>query len=314
MSTTRSPGSRRFLLVGFALFAGATQALAQTQTGAIRGTVTDRATGMPISAARVQVVGRENAAANTDDRGTYLIRNLPPGQQGVRVTRLGYRPEVQQATITGTDTVTVNFGLGQSAVELQQVVVTGTGGAVEKRKIGASLGTVDVAQQQELMPSTSFSQVLAAKVTGVRSTMTGGGVGSGQDLRIRGMASFSPTSAPSSTSTAYGSIRAARSGRSAASPAARLPAARRRIASAISIRMTSSGSRSSRARPRPRSTVPRPPTASSRSSPRRVAAKAAHSGASASAPASTGSARISQPRPSRASPAPRDSGRRMPTT
>ena len=170
MITTRSPGSWSSLLAGLAMVAWAGPALAQT--GAVRGTVTDRATGMPISAARVQIVGRENAVANTDDRGVYLIRNLPVGQQSVRVTRLGYRPETQQATLAGNDTVTVNFALGQSAVELQQVVVTGTGGAVEKRKIGASLGTVDVAQQTEMMPSTSFQQVLAAKVSGVRSTMT----------------------------------------------------------------------------------------------------------------------------------------------
>jgi TonB-dependent SusC/RagA subfamily outer membrane receptor len=194
MITTRSPGSWSSLLAGLAMVAWAGPALAQT--GAVRGTVTDRATGMPISAARVQIVGRENAVANTDDRGVYLIRNLPVGQQTVRVTRLGYRPETQQAALAGNDTVMVNFTLGQSAVELQQVVVTGTGGAVEKRKIGASLGTVDVAQQTELMPSTSFQQVLAAKVSGVRSTMTGGGVGSGQDLRIRGMASFSLNQRP----------------------------------------------------------------------------------------------------------------------
>lgn len=196
MITTRSPGSWRFLLA-VVVAAAATPALAHgQQTGAVRGTVTDRASGMPISAARVQVVGRENAVANTGDDGTFLIRNIPLGQHSVRVTRLGYRPEAQTANITASDTATLNFTLGQSAVELQQVVVTGTGGAVEKRKIGASLGTVDVAAQQELMPTTSFSQVLAAKVTGVRSTMTGGGVGSGQDLRIRGMASFSLNQRP----------------------------------------------------------------------------------------------------------------------
>ena len=65
-------------------------------------------------------------------------------------------------------------------VELQQVVVTGTGGAVEKRKIGASIGSMDVAAQQEIMPVTNFSSVLANKVTGVRSVGVGGGVGGGR--------------------------------------------------------------------------------------------------------------------------------------
>ncbi len=193
MHSNRSPGRRHSLLVALALF-GSVEAIAQT--GGISGTVTDRATGLPISAARVQVVGQQNLGANTDDRGRYLLRGIPAGAQSVRVTRIGYRPEAQSVTIPANDTVTVNFTIGQSAVELQQVVVTGTGGATEKRKVGASLGTVDMAAQQELMPSVNFSQVLANKVTGVRSVGVGGGVGSGQDLRIRGIASFSLSQRP----------------------------------------------------------------------------------------------------------------------
>lgn len=191
MSTTRSTGRWRWLLSALVL---ASSPLA-AQNGGVTGTVTDRSTGMPIATARVQVVGLQNAAASTDDRGRYLIRGIPAGQQTLRVTRIGYRPETQTATI-GSDTSTVNFTLTQSAVELQQVVVTGTGGATEKRQVGASLGTVNVAQMQEVMPTVNFSQVLANKVAGVRSVGVGGGVGGGQDLRIRGIASFSLNQRP----------------------------------------------------------------------------------------------------------------------
>ena len=194
MNSTRSPGLWRSLLAGLAVLAGAQQAAAQT--GGISGTVTDRASGLPVSAARVQVVGNQNLAANSDDRGRYLIRNIPAGAHSVRVTRIGYRPEVQAVTIPASDTVVVNISLSQSAVELQQVVVTGTGGATEKRTVGASIGSVDVGQLQELMPTVNFSQVLANKVAGVRSVGVGGGVGGGQDLRIRGIASFSLNQRP----------------------------------------------------------------------------------------------------------------------
>ncbi|MEW5918136.1 MAG: TonB-dependent receptor, partial [Gemmatimonadota bacterium] len=67
---------------------------------------------------------------------------------------------------------------------------TGTGCAVEKTKIGSSLGQVDLESMQTTIPTTNFSNVLSSKVTGVRSVGVGGGVGSGQDLRIRGIASF----------------------------------------------------------------------------------------------------------------------------
>ena len=144
----------RLALTGLMVF-GAQAASAQT--GGLSGSVTDRASGIPISAARIQIVGMQNAAANTDDAGRYLIRNIPAGAHTVRVTRIGYRPETGQATIAANDTTTLNFQIAQSAVELQQVVVTGTGGAVEKRKVGASIGSLDVTQQQEVMPVTNFT-------------------------------------------------------------------------------------------------------------------------------------------------------------
>jgi len=165
-------------------------------TGMLTGRVTDRASGAPVSGARVQIVGEAALGANSDDAGHFFVRGIPVGARTARVTRIGFRPEVQQVTIVANDSVTVNFAIAASAVELQQVVVTGTGGAVEKRKIGASLGTMDVAAQQDMMPVQNFTQVLSNKVTGVRSVGVGGGVGGGQDLRIRGIASFSLNQRP----------------------------------------------------------------------------------------------------------------------
>ena len=197
MHSTRSPGigtTRRWLL---ALAIGMIPGLAQAQgTGMIQGTVTDRASGAPINGARIQVVGDAAAGANTDDAGRYFVRGAQVGSRSVRVTRIGFRPEVKTVMIAANDTVRVDFAIAQSAIELEQVVVTGTGGAVEKRKIGASIGSMDVAAQQDIMPVNNFSNVLANKVTGVRSVGVGGGVGGGQDLRIRGIASFSLNQRP----------------------------------------------------------------------------------------------------------------------
>ncbi|MGQ0765465.1 MAG: TonB-dependent receptor domain-containing protein [Gemmatimonadota bacterium] len=197
MSTSRSRVATfgyRSLLAGALIIASAAEAAGQT--GGITGAVTDRASGLPVAAARIQVVGNQTAVAATDERGRYLLRNLPPGAVTLRVTRIGYRPTTQAATIPTTDTITVNIQLSQSAVELQQVVVTGTGGATERVKIGASIGSVDVENLRDQMPTLNFSQVLAAKVTGVRSVGVGGGVGGGQDLRIRGISSFSLNQRP----------------------------------------------------------------------------------------------------------------------
>jgi len=188
----RIPLSRLWLAAG--LTAGLAPA-AHAQSGTVIATVTDRATAQPLEAARVQV-GTSQMGGATDLGGRVVIRGVPAGPQTLRFIRIGYRPESRSVNIVAGDTTRVSMALGASAVELSQVVVTGTGGAVERRKVGASLASVDVAQLTEQVPTVSVQSLLSSKVAGLRSTSVGGGVGSGQDLRVRGISSFTLNQRP----------------------------------------------------------------------------------------------------------------------
>ncbi len=157
-------------------------------TGIVVGTVTDRGTGQPLQGASVLINGTQ-LGATTDGRGHYLIRGAT-GEVTVRVQRIGFRPGTKVVQVPAGDSVTADFQLTVSAVELNQVVTTGTGGAVEKRELGAPLAIVDVAQIQAVKPSTDITQVLEGQVAGLRSVSVGGGVGGAMDLRIRGVSSF----------------------------------------------------------------------------------------------------------------------------
>jgi TonB-dependent SusC/RagA subfamily outer membrane receptor len=181
------------LAVGCLLLVLSPHAVA-AQMGIVVGTVTDRGTGQPVEGARAQV-GTFTAAA-TDARGRFILRAVPVGTQAIRVTRIGYRPAVSTATVPAGDTVRVSFDMTISAIELDQVVVTGTGGAVEKRRIGTSMGNLNMTQLQEQLPITDLGQALSAKIPGLRSVSVGGGAGASKDLRIRGIASFSLNQRP----------------------------------------------------------------------------------------------------------------------
>lgn len=170
-------------------------AAAGAQSGTVVGTVTDRATGQPLDAARAQVVG-SNAGAASDARGRFLLRNIAPGTYSIRVARIGFRPEVASVSVVAGDSARVSFALSASAVELEQVVVTGTGGAVEKKELGAPIGIVDVNKVQGLAPVPDIGAVLMAQVPGLRSIDNGGGAGAAKDLRIRGLGSFSLSQRP----------------------------------------------------------------------------------------------------------------------
>ncbi|HVZ77542.1 MAG TPA: TonB-dependent receptor [Gemmatimonadaceae bacterium] len=169
-------------------------ATAQAQQGVIQGTVRDRGSQQPIEGAVISIPGTR-LGGSTDGRGHYVVRGAS-GTVTVHVQRIGYRPMDRSVTVPGEGSVTADFDLSISAVELNQVVTTGTGGAVAKRELGAPLATVDVAQIQEVKPSNDMTSVLEGQVAGLRSVSVGGGVGGAMDLRIRGASSFSLNQRP----------------------------------------------------------------------------------------------------------------------
>jgi len=108
----------------FVLMTWATVA-AQGTTGKIQGRVTDSRTGAPIPAAQVSVEGTTLGNITNDD-GYYFINEVPAGLHNVRAQSIGFRPVVvrEQRVLAG-QTLTLNFQLEQSAVELEALVVTG---------------------------------------------------------------------------------------------------------------------------------------------------------------------------------------------
>ena len=64
----------------------------------------------------------------TGERG-YVITGVPAGRQVVRARALGFAPVEKSITIGAGETVTLDFMVTQSALTLNEVVVTGTAGA-----------------------------------------------------------------------------------------------------------------------------------------------------------------------------------------
>ena len=176
-------------------FTAAPLTAAQAQGGSVVGTVTDRTTKAPLEGTLVTIAGTRLGAV-TDGRGHFVIRGVTPGTASVLVRRIGYRQGTASVQVAAGETATADFVLDVSAVELNQVVTTGTGGAVEKRELGAPIAIVDVSQIQANKPSDDMTQLLEGQVAGLRSVSVGGGVGGAMDLRIRGTSSFTLNQRP----------------------------------------------------------------------------------------------------------------------
>ena len=165
---------------------------AQAQ-GSVRGKVTSASSNAPLGNAQVFVVGTTLGGVSGAD-GSYSILAVPPGAHVVRVRLIGYAPTEKSVTVTAGTVTTLDFALTQSAVSLDEVVVTGTGGSARKREVGNSIGQIKVADAPEV--TTNLSNMLSGRIAGVTVGGNVGNSGGGSAIRLRGSTSVALTNQP----------------------------------------------------------------------------------------------------------------------
>lgn len=162
------------------------------QQGTVAGMVVDARSLQPLTNAQVSVEGTGQGTL-TDARGRFQILNVTGSSATLRVQLLGYRPMTEQVQVGAMD---IRITLAQTAIELDEVVVTGTAGATQRRAIGNAVTTIDAAALTEIAPVSDVGMMLNARSPGVVVMPGTGMVGAGSRIRIRGASSFSLNDQP----------------------------------------------------------------------------------------------------------------------
>ncbi len=122
---------------------------ALAQSGKIAGRVTEEATGVGLPGVNVVIQGTTQGTA-TDVDGYYTILNVKPGTYSLRVTFIGYTPEVVTGVRVKIDqSTTVNVGLAEEAIGIDEVVVTADRPVVEA-DVSNSRASIGAEEIQEL--------------------------------------------------------------------------------------------------------------------------------------------------------------------
>ena len=181
---------RTLLLAALALLGS--HASAGAQAASVRGVVSDSATGRGIADALVRAVGTD-LSARTGIRGQFTIPGVTGTTVNLMVTRIGYRAKSLSATVGAAD---LAIQLSVAALRLDELVVTGQAGDTRKRALGNVVGEVDMASDQQLMPSKGVQEALSVSVPGLQIQRASGQLGTGGVTRIRGVSSLSLSSEP----------------------------------------------------------------------------------------------------------------------
>ncbi len=146
--------------------------------GQIKGKVTDDL-GLPVPNISVIVQGTKTGTT-TSKEGTFSL-DVSKNTVSLEISGIGFTSQNVNASV-GVD---VNVILIPEAIAIDEVIVTGTAGATQRKKMTVSVTKVNEAQLKAV-PAFSVSSALTGKVAGLRSSSVGGNPGQQMDLLLRG--------------------------------------------------------------------------------------------------------------------------------
>lgn len=165
------------------------------QTGTIEGQVIDnRGETMPGVNVIVDIEGA-NLGSTTDADGAFQINSVPAGLVEVTARFIGYGSQTKEVEVIANEVATVDFSLSTSTMNLDELVVTGTGGEVERQSLGHTISSVDVGGVENVATS-SVQDALQGKIAGVSINSQSGAIDQEPKIRIRGTSSLSMSNQP----------------------------------------------------------------------------------------------------------------------
>lgn len=163
----------------FACFAGS--ASAQEQEGTVTGLITD-GQGDPLPGAQVAIVGTTRGGA-TDTEGRYRLEHAPVGEQTLRASFVGYRPQTATVVVRTGQTAEQDFTLESDLLQMEEAVVTASFNP--RAKIESSVAITTLSPQEiETRAPRSTADLLKA-IPGFYVESSGGDVGN--NLFARGI-------------------------------------------------------------------------------------------------------------------------------
>jgi outer membrane receptor protein involved in Fe transport len=185
-SVRTAPARRALALVALVVAAAAITAPAQAQSGGdIRGVVTSAETHSPIPSVHVAVAKPARAALG-NERGAYVVRNLPAGRYEVVYSALGRTAQRDTVTVTAGKSTTHDVALREGSLLLSSVIVSATRTPTEAKNVAS---TVNVLTAEHISTSAAReSQDLLREIPGVELPRTSSLVGgTAQIVSIRGV-------------------------------------------------------------------------------------------------------------------------------
>jgi TonB-dependent starch-binding outer membrane protein SusC len=150
------------------------------QAHIVTGRVTSAEDGLPLPGVNVQMKGT-TVGTVTDSDGKYSIQ-ISDGGSSLIFSFIGYR----SVTLPIEQKAVIDITLAADVTQLSEVVVTGTGVSVEKRKLSFAVESV-ASDKLPIVPTASIDQALVGKIPGAQISSIDGTPGAEMSILLRGI-------------------------------------------------------------------------------------------------------------------------------
>ena len=165
---------------------------AQTANAIIKGRIVNDATGKPLQAATVTVVGSKKGTATEAD-GSFTVKIPDDGKSHkLSVGYTGYL--TQEITVKAGDKPIVKLK-EEIKDEGEVIIQTGYGGGIKKKELAASVSTVSAKDLKDV-PINSVGEALNGRLAGVTATTAEGSPDADVKIRVRGGGSITQDNSP----------------------------------------------------------------------------------------------------------------------
>ena len=170
---------------------GAGAPLIAQQAYTIRGRVVEATSLQPLPSATIIIVGIQIGTAS-DDQGQFTLRGtVAAGVHQIQITHLGHARVVRTVTLGSDRDVDLgSIPMQTNAIQLNEVVVTGTGAPTERRKLGSTITSVSGDEVNNAPATQSVDKALQGRVVGAVISQNNGQPGGGVSIRLRGTGSI----------------------------------------------------------------------------------------------------------------------------
>ncbi|KRT14246.1 TonB-dependent receptor [Pedobacter ginsenosidimutans] len=160
----------------------------------VSGTITDKRTGESLPGVSIRVKGG-TAITQTDSKGNYKLTVLSDHQDIVIEARsIGFKTQEFMVARNSTS-LTINFRLEEDLLGLDEIVVTGQGIDVSKRRLSSNVVSISEKDIRDI-PASRIDQLLQSKLPNAQIRLTGGQAGATSIIRSRGVNSAFISSTP----------------------------------------------------------------------------------------------------------------------